>query len=148
MSRKLSVALLPLALAAGLLVVDKSHAQQATPAQEQGAMKADHPMGQMTSEDRLKMLTEKLDLTDDQQAKVKPILEDQAAQMKALHDDSSLAPEDKRAKMKEVHKSSTEKINAILTPDQRATYELMQARKAAGGQPAAAKGAASGTEGS
>ena len=35
-------------------------------------------MGRMTPESRLKMLTEKLDLTDDQQAKLKPILEDES----------------------------------------------------------------------
>ena len=43
-----------------------------------------HAMGQMTPESRLKMLTEKLNLTEDQQAKVKPILEDESKQMKAL----------------------------------------------------------------
>lgn len=50
-----------------------------------------------------------------------------------------------------------QKINAILTPDQRATYELMQAKKAAGNTgnaaaaalaPAAAKGTASSAAGS
>jgi len=30
--------------------------------------------------------------------------------MKTLHDDTSLAPEDKRAKMKGLHESSTEKV--------------------------------------
>ena len=49
-------------------------------------------MGPMTPENRLKMLTEKLNLTEDQQAKLKPIIEDQSKQMKAIHDDTSLAP--------------------------------------------------------
>jgi hypothetical protein len=31
-----------------------------------------------------------------------------------LHEDTSLAPEDKKAKMKELHESSMEKINAVL----------------------------------
>lgn len=128
MSRKFSIALLPLAFAAGLLVVGQtSHALQTAPAaQDQGAMKAEHPMGAMTPESRLKMLTEKLDLTEDQQAKLKPILEDQSTQMKALHDDSSLAPEDKRTKMKELHDSSIEKMNAILNPDQQTKWKQMR----------------------
>ena len=71
-------------------------------------------MGAMTPEGRLKMLTEKLNLAEDQQAKLKPILEDQSKQMKAVHDDASLAPADKQAKMKELHESSVEKINAVL----------------------------------
>ena len=127
MCRKFSIALLPLAFAAGLMVVGQtSHALQAAPpAQEHGAM-GGHVMGAMTPESRLKMLTEKLDLTEDQQAKLKPILEDQSTQMKALHDDTSLAPEDKRAKMKELHESSTEKINAVLTPDQQAKWKQVK----------------------
>src|SRR4029077_12926805 len=83
-------------------------------------------MGAMTPEGGLKMLTEKLDLTEDQQAKLKPILEDQAKQMKALHDDTSLAAADKHAKMKELHDSSVEKLNAILTPDQQAKWKQMR----------------------
>jgi hypothetical protein len=80
----------------------------------------------MTPQARLKMLTEKLNLTEDQQAKLKPILEDEGKQMKALHDDTSLAAADKRSKMMEVHDSSTEKINAVLTADQQAKWKQMK----------------------
>ena len=127
MSRKFSSAVLPLALAAGLMVVSQtSHALQTAPAaQEHGAM-GGPTAGAMTPESRLKMLTEKLKLTADQQAKLKPILEDESTQMKTLHDDTSLAPEDKRAKMKELHESSTEKINAVLTPDQQSKWKQMK----------------------
>ena len=127
MSRKFSIAVLLLAFAAGLMIVGRtSHALQAAPAaQEHGAM-GGPAMGAMTPESRLKMLTEKLNLTEDQQAKVKPILEDESKQMKALHDDTSLAPADQRAKMKEHHESSTENINAVLTPDQQAKWKQMK----------------------
>jgi len=127
MSRKLSFLVLPFALVAGLMLVGQtSHAlQTATTPQEHGAM-GGSTMGPMTPENRLKMLTEKLNLTEDQQAKLKPILEDQSKQMKAIHDDASLAPADKQAKMKEVHESSTEKINGVLTPDQQAKWKQMR----------------------
>jgi Spy/CpxP family protein refolding chaperone len=127
MSRKFSIAVLPLAFAAGLMVVGQtSQALQTAPAaQEHGAM-GGPAMAAMTPEGRLKMLTEKLNLTEDQQAKMKPILEDQAKQMKALHDDASLAPADKHAKMKELHESSTEKINAVLTADQQTKWKQMK----------------------
>jgi Spy/CpxP family protein refolding chaperone len=127
MSRKFSIAVLPLAFAAGLLVVGQtSHALQTAPAAQEHSAMGGHAMGAMTPESRLKMLTEKLDLTEDQQAKLKPILEGQSTQMKTLHDDTSLAPEDKRAKMKELHESSTEKINAVLTPDQQAKWKQLK----------------------
>jgi Spy/CpxP family protein refolding chaperone len=127
MSRQFSIAVLPLAFAAGLIVVGQtSHAMQTAPAaQEHGAM-GGPAMAAMTPEGRLKMLTEKLNLTEDQQAKLKPILEDQSKQMKALHDDASLAPADKHAKMKELHESSTEKINAVLTADQQTKWKQMK----------------------
>jgi hypothetical protein len=99
--------------------------QTAPTAQEHGAM-GGPAMAAMTPESRLKMLTEKLNLTDDQQAKLKPILEDQSKQMKAIHDDASLVPADKQAKMKEAHDSSIEKINAVLTPDQQAKWKQMR----------------------
>src|SRR6266851_4637471 len=140
MSRKFSIAVFLLAFAAGLMVVGQtSHALQTAPAaQEHGAM-GGPTMGAMTPESRLKMLTETLNLTDDQQAKLKPILEDESKQMKAVHDDTSLAPVDRRAKMKELHASSTDKINAVLTPDQQAKWkqmkqELMEKHKEMKGQ--------------
>jgi Spy/CpxP family protein refolding chaperone len=125
--RKFSITMLLLAFAAGLLIISQtSQALQTAPAaQEQGAM-GGHARGAMTPESRLKMLTEKLDLTEDQQAKLKPILEDESQQAKALHEDTSLAPADRRAKMKELHASSTEKINAVLTPDQQTKWKQMQ----------------------
>jgi protein CpxP len=127
MSRKLSITLLLLAFATALMVVGQTpHAMQTAPtAQEHGAM-GGPAMAAMTPESRLKMLTEKLNLTEDQQGKIKPMLEDQSKQMKVIHDDASLAPADKQAKMKEVHESSIEKMNAVLTPDQQAKWKQMR----------------------
>jgi protein CpxP len=127
MSRKVSIAVLLLALAAGMMVVAQtSYALQTAPAAQEHSAMGGTGMGAMTPESRLKMLTEKLNLTGDQQAKLKPILEDESTQMKTLHDDTSLAQADKRAKMKELRESSTEKINAVLTPDQQAKWKQMK----------------------
>ena len=122
MSRKFSIALFVFAVMAGMMLVMPSSlpAQNAPATHEHGAM------GPMTPENHLKMLTEKLNLTEDQQAKLKPILEDQSKQMKAIHEDTSLAPADRQAKMKELHESSMEKVNAILTPDQQAKWKQMR----------------------
>jgi Spy/CpxP family protein refolding chaperone len=126
MSRKFSIAVLPLGFVAGLLAVGQtSHALQTAPAVQEHGATSGHAMA-ITPESRLKMLTEKLNLTKDQQAKLKPILEDESTQMKTLDDDTSLAPEDKRAKMKELYKSYTQKINAVLTPDQQSKWKQMK----------------------
>src|SRR6266446_7961190 len=51
-------------------------------------------------DDQLKHLSKKLNLSDDQQAKLKPILEDQRKQMETIHNDSSLSREDRHERMK------------------------------------------------
>lgn len=84
-----------------------------------------HQKGE-SAEQHLQMLSEKLNLTDDQKAKLKPILQDQMQQMKAVREDSSLSEDQKRAKMKSIHESLHDQINAVLTPEQQAKFKQMQ----------------------
>jgi Spy/CpxP family protein refolding chaperone len=79
-----------------------------------------------SADQHLQMLSEKLNLTDDQKAKIKPILQDQMQQMKTVREDSSLSEEQKRAKMKSVHESLHDQINAVLTPEQQAKFKQMR----------------------
>lgn len=81
----------------------------------------------------LKDLTAKLGLTADQQKTVGEIISSSRAQGKAVHDDDSLAPEDKRAKMREIMATSKAQIRAALTPDQQKIFDALPAR---GGPPA------------
>jgi len=77
-------------------------------------------------EAHLQMLSEKLNLTEDQKAKLKPILEDQAEQLRSLRNDTSLTPEQKAAKKKAIHETTHDQINAVLTPDQQAKFKEMK----------------------
>ena len=54
---------------------------------------------------RLGMLTKQLDLTPDQVTQIKAIYADAGTQMKALHEDTSLAQADKRQKMFAIHRT-------------------------------------------
>jgi Spy/CpxP family protein refolding chaperone len=83
--------------------------------------------GQM-QERQLEMMTKALDLTPDQVTQVKAINADSRQQMEALRADTSTPQEDKRDKMMAIRKSSQEKIRAILTDDQKAKFDAMQAR--------------------
>jgi periplasmic protein CpxP/Spy len=76
---------------------------------------------------QLEFLTKKLNLTPDQVTQVKAIDEDTWKQAKALHDDTSIAGPDKRAKMMDIHKASQEKIRALLTADQQTKFDALQA---------------------
>jgi len=91
-------------------------------------------------ERELKMLTERLSLTADQQTGVKAILEQQTTQMKALRaktetaDASADTPEARTARMTQmtqIREESDTKINALLDDTQKKTYaEIIARRKA------------------
>ena len=79
-----------------------------------------------TVDDQLKHLTKKLSLSDDQQAKLKPILEDQRKQMDAIRDDSSLARQDRFSKMQELRQSSDTQIKSVLNDEQQKNFDKMR----------------------
>jgi Spy/CpxP family protein refolding chaperone len=79
-----------------------------------------------TRETHLQLLTEKLNLTDEQQAKLKPIFQDQEQQLKAVRDDTSLSQEQKIAKKKTIHESFHDQINSVLTPEQQDKFKQMK----------------------
>ena len=109
-------------LAASLTFAQTSQESQAPTPDTHAGM---HHNGE-SADQHLQMLTEKLNLTDDQKAKLKPILQDQMQQMKAVREDSSLSQEQKRAKMKSIHESLHDQINAVLTSEQQAKFKQMR----------------------
>jgi Spy/CpxP family protein refolding chaperone len=74
----------------------------------------------------LARMTQQLHLTDEQQAKIKPILEEQHKQMMALRQDTSMSREDRRAKFQEIRKQTFEKMNPILTAEQQKQFQQMR----------------------
>ena len=101
----------------------------APPAQPQGQM-GEHHMGRMggppSPQQHLDHLSQMLNLTDDQKAKIKPILENESAQTKSLFQDTSLSPQDRHAKMRDVHEKSMAQIRGLLTADQQAKLDSMK----------------------
>lgn len=87
----------------------------------------------------MEKIIEQLKLTDDQTAKVKPILKDQAEKMKALRDDTSISQEDRRPKMKEIHEATNAKLKAVLTEDQFAQWKKLSQMGGRGGRAAGHK---------
>ena len=73
----------------------------------------------MSVDDQLKMMTDRLNLTPDQQAKIKPLLEDARTQSQAVMKDDSLAQDDKRAKLRSIHESMNSKIRGVLNDTQK-----------------------------
>jgi Spy/CpxP family protein refolding chaperone len=71
-------------------------------------------------QNRLAMLAEKLNLTDEQKASIKPILAAEANDIKAVFQDNSLSKEQKQTKIAGIREASNKKINTFLTPEQQA----------------------------
>jgi Spy/CpxP family protein refolding chaperone len=88
----------------------------------------------------LERLKDRLNLTDDQVAKVQGILQGQRDKMMALRNDDSLSQEDRRAKAMDLMKGAREQIRAILTPDQQKIFDtmpnMMRGRRGQGGDNA------------
>src|SRR3989442_7462123 len=86
-------------------------------------------MGMPSVDDHVKHLTKELNLTEDQQAKVKSILEEQQKQMAALRQDSTLFPEDRRAKVQEIHRKTFQEIREVLNKDQQRKFDELESKR-------------------
>lgn len=82
---------------------------------------------QMTPEERIKGMTEKLGLSEEQQTKIKAIFAKNDEIFKAARgkERGSLS-EEERQKLREAMKSQGEEINAVLTDEQKAKYKEMR----------------------
>ncbi len=59
-----------------------------------------------------------LNLTDEQKAKLRPIIADENQQMEAVRNDSALTTDQKVAKANQIRETASPKIKAVLTPEQ------------------------------
>jgi hypothetical protein len=75
----------------------------------------------------LSELTEKLNLSPDQQKTIGAIIADGRSQSKAAREDDTLSKDDKRQKMKDIMNSTRDQIRAALTPDQQKQFDAMHA---------------------
>jgi protein CpxP len=84
--------------------------------------------GQGQAAGRSSSVEDELQLTEDQKAKLQPIIQDEMIQIDAVRTDNSLSMEQKQAKVSQIKKDHFPKIEAILTPEQRKKLADMQER--------------------
>ncbi len=89
---------------------------QSQPAQSQPAPSGDAAQGRAPaqSEDN----DNPLNLTDEQKAKLQPIIADENKQMDAVRSDTSLTTDQKIQKANQIREDASPKIRAVLTPEQ------------------------------
>ena len=123
MKRKHLTLFLALALSSSFALLaqtpDQSAAPQAQP-QQQTERRLPDPAHQA------KMLARKLNLTDDQVKQIEPILANRIQQIQAIRADSSLAPKDRAAKMRDLRQQTQASIKAVLNDDQKQKYDQLQ----------------------
>jgi Spy/CpxP family protein refolding chaperone len=85
--------------------------------------------GPMSPDQRLQMMTKQLNLTADQQEKIKPLLESESQQMQTLRGDTSLSREDRMSKMMQIRQSTNDQIKSSLNPDQQQKFEQMMSHQ-------------------
>lgn len=112
-----------LLLAGCLSVFALAQAQEAQDTQvpPPSASARDHHMP--TVDEMLAHMTQKLNLSQEQQASVRSILQNQHDQMEQLMQDTSSSHEARHAKMKEMHESTHTQIRALLNDDQKKQFD-------------------------
>ena len=76
----------------------------------------------------------KLNLTDEQRAKIQPILQSSREQAHAVRNDTTLTPEQKQAKMRDIHQVTMTQMNSLLTPEQQQQWQQMRQHRDPGGK--------------
>ena len=98
---------------------------------DQGQMgpNAGHRGMMMSPDQRLAHLTKMLNLTPDQQQKIKPMLEQEQQQMMTMHQDTTMSQADRMTKMHQLRQTTNDQIKSVLSSDQQAKFTQMQDRQ-------------------
>jgi len=68
-------------------------------------------------------LSTKLTLTDDQKAKIKPIIDDKEAKIHVIKKSTTGSADDSKSKTEAIRTSANTQIRALLTPDQQKIFD-------------------------
>ena len=111
-----------LAIGATLMVSLTSLMQQTVAAQthgdEQGQTQSGAPSAMPTVDQHLKALSEKLDLTAEQQAKFRPILQRMQDESQNAMRDTTLSDQARHDKLKSIHDKAEKQARPMLTKEQ------------------------------
>ena len=75
---------------------------------------------------RLSMIAEKLNLTDEQKVAIQPILATEVNDITVVMQDNSLSKEQRQTKIAGIREASDKKINTLLTPEQQAKWAQLK----------------------
>ena len=85
--------------------------------------------GPMSPDEQLKRMTKDLDLTADEQAKIKPILVDEQKKMEDLRNDSSGDRQAMRQKVMQIRQDGNGPVRALLDDKQKEKFDKLEQRR-------------------
>ncbi len=83
--------------------------------------------------ERMQDTARELNLTEEQKQQLQAIIRTQAGKVRDLRQDTSLSPENKRAKLRALREEITTEVKNVLTPEQFEKWKAKQGQLAAGG---------------
>ena len=97
-----------------------------------GSAKQGHANPDKMKRRQLARLQKNVQLTPDQQTKVTPVINNFVDQLVAVRNDSSLQPEAKKARQKELRKQYNQQLRSLLTPEQKQALKNARAAQKQG----------------
>ncbi len=105
---------------------DPAQAQNAAPQANQSQPNQERHWQKPDPNRQVRMLTKRLNLTQDQQNQILPILTARQQQMESIFSDASLSKKDRHEKMTAVREQSESQLETVLNDTQKAQYEQMR----------------------
>ena len=97
-----------------------------------GSAKQGHANPDKMKQRQLARLQKNVQLTPDQQTKVTPVINNFVDQLVAVRNDSTLQPEAKKARQKELRKQYNQQLRSLLTPEQKQALKNARAAQKQG----------------
>lgn len=82
-------------------------------------------MGPPSIDEQVSMLATELNLNNDQQAKIKNVLEDQHTQAMTIVNDANISRDDKMQKIHSLRESTISKVRGVLNDTQKPKFDQM-----------------------
>ena len=124
-----SISILALSALVGVAAAAAAPQEASAPAQQDKTAQTDvkHANGrrQFTPQKQVERLAKRLQLTSEQQSQLLPIVSQRAEQAKAIRNDTTLSPTDRRAKLRDLRQDSEAQIKNVLTDTQKQQYDAM-----------------------
>ncbi|MBW8747180.1 MAG: hypothetical protein JF584_06405 [Acidobacteria bacterium] len=115
-----------LAILLAIMVVTPVVMAVAAQQQEEQVINKQVPGPEPPADRMLALYTRKLNLTPDQQAQMKPLLEERQQKLTALRNDSSVRGRQRLHQVKQIRDDEDKKINTVLNDDQKKEYAQLE----------------------